>query len=202
MRTGALLLLALCVAVLAAACDESPRDEPTAPPTSPTATPPGATSTPTATVTVTATATATSTPTPATSTSTPTTETPPPTPTATELASTATPAPAPTSTTVTLGVGEVADIGGGWTLRLDAVEGDSRCPVDVVCVWAGEATAVLTVTSPSREASEVRIVLSPDEGSESVAGIALNAYDLLPQPLSTAPIDPAAYRVTIEVTAA
>jgi len=115
----------------------------------------------------------------------------------------ATPTVTPTaeaSVTLRLAIGQTADAAGGWTLRLDAVEDDSRCGVDVVCVWAGEATAVLTASSAGGAASEVRIVLSPDEGTATVDGLTLRAYDLLPEPRSDRPIDPSAYSVSIEVT--
>ena len=140
--------------------------------------------------------------------------TPTPTPTATPTIEPATqtptstptaqpPSPSPTSVapvTLRLGVGESGHAGGGWTLRFDAVENDSRCGVDVVCVWAGEATVVLTATSPAGEASEVRIVLSPGEGTATVDDLELRAYDLTPQPRSTEQIDPSAYSVSIDVT--
>ena len=102
--------------------------------------------------------------------------------------------------TLRLGVGESGDAGAGWTLRLDAVENDSRCGVDVVCVWAGEATAILTATSPSGESSEVEIVLSPAEGTASLDDLRLRAFDLAPEARSDRPIDPADYTVSIEVT--
>lgn len=35
------------------------------------------------------------------------------------------------------GVGETADLGGGLTIRPLSLIEDSRCPADVVCVWAG-----------------------------------------------------------------
>ncbi len=38
---------------------------------------------------------------------------------------------------VTAGLNETADLGGGLTVRPIAVIEDSRCPVDVTCVWAG-----------------------------------------------------------------
>lgn len=33
-------------------------------------------------------------------------------------------------------------------VRFDAVESDGRCPLDVTCVWAGEATARFTLVAP------------------------------------------------------
>jgi hypothetical protein len=47
---------------------------------------------------------------------------------------------------LTLKVGEAAQLAGGvLTLTFDEVTGDSRCPKDVDCVWAGEATVVFKV---------------------------------------------------------
>ena len=192
MRVMLRLLPLLLVAWLISACVDSedggaPTDTPTASP-SPTATAtPATTPQPTATLE------------PGTPTAEPATSTP--TPTVTPSTEPSTPSPTAIATvTMRLGVGESGDAGGGWTLRLDAVENDSRCGVDVVCVWAGEATAVITATSPSGQTSEVEIVLSPAEGTASVDELRLRAFDLAPAARSDRPIDPADYSVSLEVT--
>ena len=189
LRLMPLLLLAAPIA----ACDD-PEGVPTS--TATVSPSPTTTATTDATPTLELTATAE----PASRTPAPTAEPAIQTPTSTSIAQ---PSPSATSAapvTLRLGVGESGDAGAGWMLRFDAIENDSRCGVDVVCVWAGEATVVLTATSPSGEASEVRIVLSPGEGTGFVDGLALRGYGLLPQPRSNERIDPSAYVVSIEVT--
>jgi hypothetical protein len=61
------------------------------------------------------------------------------------------PAPATTDVSLdqqfTLAPGQTARIPGqGLAIRFDSVAGDSRCPQDVVFVWAGDASVHLTLT--------------------------------------------------------
>ncbi len=50
--------------------------------------------------------------------------------------------------TFTLQVGDRARVhNGDFTIHFVSVPADSRCPVDVVCVWAGDAVVRLDVTS-------------------------------------------------------
>ena len=100
--------------------------------------------------------------------------------------------------TLVLRMDESGQAGGGWVLHLDSVEGDSRCPVAVQCVRAGDATVVLAATSPERVTAQVRIVVEPAEGSGAVAGLQLRVLGLEPQPRSDRPIAPGDYVVTVE----
>ena len=59
-----------------------------------------------------------------------------------------TPDPAATNDLLVLGIGQSAEIAPATTLRLNRIAGDSRCPADVQCVWAGEVKLALTLTSP------------------------------------------------------
>ena len=189
--TRLLPLLLLCAALVAGCVDSEgggATNTPTGSPSPTTTSTPDPTTSPQATATVEP------------GTPTPTAEAVTPTPTATPTAQLSTPSPtAVAPLTLRLGIGQSGDAGGGWVLRLEAVENDSRCGVDVVCVWAGEATVVLTATSPTGEVSEVRIVLSPGEGAAMVDGLTLRGYDLTPEPRADRPIDPATYSVSIDV---
>ena len=99
---------------------------------------------------------------------------------------------------VTLGVGQTVGIeGSGDTLTFAGVVSDSRGPVDVVCVWAGEALLAFelvredTVTARS-------VTLSPGSGASGVLGpYRLTLLELEPEPKSTAPIPPGSYEATI-----
>lgn len=52
----------------------------------------------------------------------------------------------PVNTPFTLGIGQSAVLGEpAVTITFTAVPQDSRCPVDVVCVWAGDAVVALTL---------------------------------------------------------
>ena len=182
------LLPLLLLGVVIGACAEGTADATPAPTSTPS---PTATSSPTA-----PTSTATAPPLTPTASATPAT----PAPTVTPTGDTPTPAPTLEQNPVTLvlRVGEPVAAGGGWTLRFDRVEDDSRCAVDVQCVWAGEATVVLTATSPAGEADEVRIVVFEGDDTGSVDGLELTVLTLEPQPRSDRPIAPGDYVVTLE----
>ena len=91
---------------------------------------------------------------------------------------------------------------GGIRVRFDAVESDSRCPSDVVCVWAGDAVANLTVEQncDCRSAAwqlKLHTFLEPKKGS--AYGYRVELRSLLPYPSSTSPIKPDAYSAWLRI---
>jgi len=103
-------------------------------------------------------------------------------------------------TAFTLRPGSTATLESDGTLiRFDGVENDSRCPRDVVCIRAGDATVVLTVTSPGEAATTVRVLVDPDEGVASADGLLLHVTALAPKPVSTTAIAPGEYVATLVV---
>jgi hypothetical protein len=93
----------------------------------------------------------------------------------------------------------VAIEGSSDKLSFDGVDGDSRCPTDVVCVWSGEAELALTATIDGvLEAVALKFGAGRDE--EAAAGpYLLRALGVEPAPVSTSPIEPADYRATLRV---
>jgi hypothetical protein len=71
--------------------------------------------------------------------------------------------------TAELRVGESAVFADGLSIELLRVE-DSRCPKDVVCVWAGELAAVLSATGGGFGADQVQIRLGELTGAERSSG--------------------------------
>ena len=54
--------------------------------------------------------------------------------------------------TVKMRVGDSATIRGtSWTLVFDSVVSDSRCPIDVQCIQAGEAVLAMQLANPHAE---------------------------------------------------
>jgi hypothetical protein len=114
--------------------------------------------------------------------------------------------PAPTTTDVsldqqfTLAPGQTARIPGqGLSVRFDSVTGDSRCPIDAVCVWAGDATVRLTITTA--QGSRAAVVHSTLEPRAVQAGAVRIAFvSLLPATNSARPIAPRDYRVQLQAT--
>jgi len=53
-----------------------------------------------------------------------------------------------------LKVGQQAEVDGGrFRVRFGAVQNDSRCPVDVTCVWAGNAEVMIEAQAKRNRAS-------------------------------------------------
>lgn len=103
--------------------------------------------------------------------------------------------------TLTLEVGETAHIG-NVPLVFSGVLSDSRCPVDVVCVWSGNAEVEILVGPPdSTDGPTFQLILNSTQGPpEGVAyGLVLQLLDLNPAPHSQRPIPADGYEVRLEV---
>lgn len=94
--------------------------------------------------------------------------------------------------TVTL---EDQDVG----IEFKAVTSDSRCPSDVVCVWAGDAELALRLTGvPGVQDTTLHTTLDPR--SLSRGSLTLEVVALSPTPISTTSTDPKSYRLRLRVT--
>jgi hypothetical protein len=102
--------------------------------------------------------------------------------------------------TISLAVHETAVRSDGrFAVRLDSVIEDSRCPVDVVCVWEGNCRLAFTAAGPDRA---VRIELNTHAGSVRdtvVAGVYIGLVNVLPAPVSKRRIPPDEYRAVVTV---
>jgi hypothetical protein len=89
-------------------------------------------------------------------------------------------------------------------IRFGGVLEDSRCPVDVQCVWAGNAQAALGV-GPRRgtQGPTEQVLLNTSQGAQSGEswGLRLTLVDLTPAPRSTQPIPPEDYLIRLKVEA-
>src|SRR5262245_23660526 len=84
-----------------------------------------------------------------------------------------------TPTTVTLAPGQSAHAGGA-TVTFVGVVSDSRCPIDAMCVWAGEAMAAFQV---SARGLDQRLELALRDAAKrrgSVRGVAVEFTTLVP----------------------
>ncbi len=81
------------------------------------------------------------------------------------------------------------------------VSNDSRCAVDVNCIWEGDATVVLSVVRPSRPQAGLELHTSRrgGEAEETYEGHLVRLVRLAPQPVSSRATDPASYRATLLV---
>jgi hypothetical protein len=99
-----------------------------------------------------------------------------------------------------LKAGAVSTLPDGAALKFERVQSDSRCPMDAICVWAGDATIAVTL-DPPKGATESREMHTQPAGSQISYGsytIALTA--LTPYPRSNQEIPAADYVATFVVS--
>lgn len=110
------------------------------------------------------------------------------------------PSEVPVGQAFDLAVSKTQAVNGGLRVTFLRVSDDSRCPTDVVCVWAGDAALQVRVeASRSEPITGVLHTSKPDEPILA-AGFELRVRGLRPAPVSTRPIDPKDYVATLVVT--
>ncbi len=75
---------------------------------------------------------------------------------------------------------------------------DSRCPIDVTCIWAGLAEVSLQVSVSGQE-RELSLSTSPPENSAVFENYTFRLIRVRPVPRSNQNIDSSAYFVTVRV---
>jgi hypothetical protein len=89
------------------------------------------------------------------------------------------PAGVPAGRDFELALGESVMVeGSGVTLTFEDVPSDSRCPTDVVCVWAGNAQVRVVVAGAAAGAVELNTSLDPTKAA--IDGIELRLVGLAP----------------------
>ena len=97
----------------------------------------------------------------------------------------------PASAVPTAGLGQVARIDGLTVRPLQVVE-DSRCPINVVCVWAGRLVVRTEIRGGSwRETRDLEL-----RKPQRIADGQLILVEAAPSKLADRPIAPAHYRFT------
>ena len=84
-------------------------------------------------------------------------------------------------------------------IRFEGVPNDSRCPVDVQCIWEGDATVALRLEgggAPERTV-ELHTLDEPKEATQDAYVVILVA--LAPQPVSSRPTPLREYKATLRV---
>jgi hypothetical protein len=87
-----------------------------------------------------------------------------------------------------LPLGQTAVLSGtGYRITFNRVTEDSRCPIDVVCVWAGDARIQLTIDR-SRAPGDIRILgLTPPNSESDLNGVRIRLVSLAPAPRQSEP---------------
>lgn len=81
------------------------------------------------------------------------------------------------------------------------VRGDSRCPADVQCVWAGDATVVVMVSPGAGAGPSTELLLHTNEEPrwDEALEIRVTLMSLDPAPRSSKPTLPADYVAKLEI---
>ena len=93
-----------------------------------------------------------------------------------------------------LALGQTAALSGtGYRITFDRVTEDSRCPADVVCVWAGDAKIQLTIQRSTAPA-DIRVVgLAPPNAEVLSGDLKIRFVSLAPAPRSSEPSESRKY---------
>jgi hypothetical protein len=98
-----------------------------------------------------------------------------------------------------LNAGTSAVLTDGLKLTFDRVRADSRCPLDVVCIQAGEAIVVLTLSQSAAAPAERELRTTPALSEASYLSYVIKLVALAPYPRSTQQIRPENYVATLTV---
>jgi hypothetical protein len=100
-----------------------------------------------------------------------------------------------------LSMGQEAKIqGSGITVRFVGVGEDSRCPMDVQCVWAGNAIVRLSLISTQESSKDAALNTTLDPKSTQYGGFTFQLVGLKPSPRSGTRIAEADYVATLQAT--
>ncbi len=101
-----------------------------------------------------------------------------------------------------LPVGQTATINGeGIAIKFESVNGDSRCPTGVQCIWTGEAKCQMSITHGG---STYKVTHTSSGSAEASAQDFFNGYKvsfkLLPYPEAGKQIASTDYRLRMTIT--
>ena len=99
-----------------------------------------------------------------------------------------------------LRIGETALTTDDVRIRFDTVRSDSRCPMDAICVRAGEAVIALTVSRRGEIPVGRELDTTPARSTTTFLNFTITLSSLQPYPRSDRQIRPGDYVATFVVT--
>jgi hypothetical protein len=87
-----------------------------------------------------------------------------------------------------------------FSMQFQSVPEDSRCPINALCVQAGQATVQLVAQRSGFAAQSVALTIPGALASVSYAGYTVRLTKLEPYPVAGQPTNPASYVATFVVT--
>jgi hypothetical protein len=98
-----------------------------------------------------------------------------------------------------LHAGTSAIVEDGVRVMFQRVRSDSRCPLDALCIQAGEAIVVLTLSQPAAAQVAQELRTTPALSEVSYLSYVIRLVALAPYPRSTQQIRPEEYVATLTV---
>ena len=94
----------------------------------------------------------------------------------------------------------------GVQIKFSDVLSDSRCPEDVTCMWAGEATVLIDILKDDVIIEQKKLVFQPGKKMDdnlmnlfSSEGISITALNILPNLNTTKKIEKEDYYLQLEI---
>ncbi|HEX9886089.1 MAG TPA: hypothetical protein VGA70_06355 [Longimicrobiales bacterium] len=90
----------------------------------------------------------------------------------------------------------------GTVLRISFTDvlGDSRCPSDVTCVWAGNASVQVGISAGSGPTFPLVLNSTLEPRHADWNGVRVTLLEVLPEPLSTEVLIPQDYSIRVRLT--
>jgi hypothetical protein len=98
-----------------------------------------------------------------------------------------------------LHAGTSAIVEDGLRVMFERVRSDSRCPLDALCIQAGEAIVLLTLSQSAAAQVEQELRTTPSFSEASYLSYVIKLVALAPYPRSTQQIRPEDYVATLTV---
>lgn len=100
-----------------------------------------------------------------------------------------------------LRAGSSAIVEGGLTIAFNGVKSDSRCPMDALCVWAGDAIVTVSLAQSGGDPAERELHTASARSEASYRSYWVKLVALAPYPRSDRQIRQPDYAATLAVTA-
>jgi hypothetical protein len=102
---------------------------------------------------------------------------------------------------VVLAPGEQILVDDTFTVAFTDITEDSRCPIDAVCVWMGNAAVVLGLTAGSGPTHALTLNTGVVPNSAAHSGYRIRLVDVDPKPVSSSSIQRREYRAKLHIEA-
>ena len=102
-------------------------------------------------------------------------------------------------TPFTVNAGRVVYLESGLVITFDVVTADSRCPIDAICVSAGDATVHLLLEQGGTRGDRDLHTSLLESSTATFLAYSIRLLELQPYPRSSSPTRPADYVATLRV---